>query len=96
MIAMADKDIFEILEDNGISPDEEGLEGMIKIDGYNDAIIGITDDYRLVYGYEKLISVTMRNDGCDEIEAMEYVDVNIVRAVIYYGKQSPIIIYELH
>ena len=59
---------------------------------YDNSIIGITNDNRLVYDYNKMIREFARDEGCDEIEAQEWVDYNTMRAIPYMGEMRPIIL----
>lgn len=59
---------------------------------YDKSVVGITDDGRLVYDYNKMIEEFMEDEGCDEIEATEWLDYNTMRALPYFGENAPIII----
>ena len=37
--------------------DEYPDEGLLKIDGFNDAIIGVSSDIRIVYSIDKIIDI---------------------------------------
>lgn len=78
-------DTKELLETNGINTDDEEI---VEIDGFQDAIVGITDDSILVYSYEKMVEV-MVNKGENANDAMDYIDYNI-----HIGR-PPIIMYEV-
>ena len=65
---------------------------MLKMDGYNNALIGTTHDGRLVYDYNKLVESIVRNDGMSELEAVEYIEYNIIRSLPYLGNEAPIIL----
>jgi len=72
-------------------PDNECL----RIDGYDDAIIGAGNQYTkenvLVYCYNRIIKICMESYDLEELEAIEYVDFNIVGAWI--GEGTPIILH---
>jgi hypothetical protein len=53
-------------------------EDAMKLDGLNEAIIGISTQGYLVYCYDKIIDAFMHNDGMDRDEAIEFVDYNVV------------------
>ena len=59
---------------------------------YDNSIIGITDGGRLVYDYEMMIHEYMEDEGCDELEAIEWMDENVMRSLPYY-EDAPIIIH---
>lgn len=66
----------------------------ILIDGYDDAIIGLTKDWLAVYCYKKLVTITMRLCNTDSVvDAMEYVNFNIISA--YVGENTPLIVFPL-
>lgn len=73
---------------------EWGHEDTIVFDSpdYADAFIGVTWDERAVYDYNKMVECLVRNDGMDELEAMEFIDYNAVRSLPYV-ENGPIIIY---
>lgn len=62
---------------------------------YLSAIIGITEDGRLIYSYDKMVEHLMLTDGMDAEEAMEFIDYNTVRALPYAGDMAPIIQYNV-
>lgn len=62
---------------------------------YLSAIIGITDEGRLIYSYNKMVEHLMETDGMDADEAMEFIDYNTVRALPYAGEMAPIIQYDV-
>ena len=61
------------------------------IDGFPRAVIGVSQDNRIIYDFDKIIEILMSRDGMTEFEALEYYSFNIERAFPYY-KPSPIII----
>ena len=61
------------------------------IDGYSRAIVGFSEEGRVVYDYDRLIEVMMEDDGCTEEDARDWYDFNIERSFPYY-KPSPIVI----
>lgn len=63
---------------------------------YESALIGITEDNRAVYDYEKMIEYLVEKDGMDDLEAMEWIDYNTIRALPYMGSRHPIIVYPVY
>jgi hypothetical protein len=68
----------------------EDAYGAIKLDGFDNCIIGIVEEFangpRILYSKEKII-----NELCEEMtmeEALEYYDYNILGG--YFGEQNPI------
>ena len=50
----------------------------LKLDGLNEAIIGISTQGYLVYCYDKIVDVIMNNGEMDRGEAIEFADYNVV------------------
>ena len=69
-------------------------EGAIILDNsaFDNSIIGVTLDGRLIYDYDKMIEELIEDDGMSFDEAMEWIDYNIIRALPYAGSGAPIII----
>lgn len=71
---------------------------MLKIDGYDEAIIGPAYAWinssptpLLVYDAEIIRSILMKRDGMSYEEAREFIEFNIEGA--YMGEQTPIIVW---
>ena len=62
---------------------------------YLDAIIGISDDGRIVYSYSKMVENLMLNDNMSYEDAIEFIDYNTVRSLPYMGEHAPIIVYSI-
>lgn len=63
--------------------------------GYDDALIGVTDDGRAVYDYELMVEWLMGTQGWFYEEAAEWVDYNTLRALPYMGGDAPIVMNRL-
>ena len=61
-------------------------EGLLKVDGFDDAIIGVSSDIRIVYSLDKMIEILMEH--MNEDDAIEYFYFNIEGA--YLGDKMPI------
>lgn len=59
---------------------------------YGDAFIGISNDDRAIYNYEKMVEYLINKQDMTEEEAIEWIDYNTIRALAYYDK-APIIMY---
>lgn len=74
------------------------MDEQIKVDGYDDAIIGICAiTNRFVYSIDRMVDVFIANvdvDDDDEPEgfAIDYILFNIVGA--YVGEMTPIFVYD--
>lgn len=62
---------------------------------YDDALIGITEDNRAVYDYDKMVEWLMRVERFAEEDAMEWIDYNTIRSLPYMGEKAPIIMYPI-
>ena len=60
-----------------------------------DAIIGISDDGRIVYSYSKMVENLMLNDNMNYEDAIEFIEYNTVRSLPYMGEHAPIIVYSI-
>tara|TARA_R100000152_G_C6712735_1_gene140063 strand:+ start:242 stop:523 length:282 start_codon:yes stop_codon:yes gene_type:complete len=72
-------------------------EPMMQADGFDEAIIGITDgvggQMNLVYDIEKCLKILMSRDGMDREEAMDFFSFNVSGA--YVGKGTPIFMWKM-
>ena len=60
---------------------------------YDDALIGVSEDGRAIYDYEKMVKWLMKTQDFSETDAIEWVDYNTIRALPYMGEKAPIIMY---
>ena len=67
-------------------------EGAIILDGLDDAIIGIVEDFgnspRVLYCKNKILEILQERDLMTEEEAEEYYDYNILG--LHAGEQNPV------
>lgn len=70
----------------------EQSEGAILLDGLNDAIIGIVEEFgngpRVLYSKNKVLQILEDRDGMSPFEAIEFYDYNILG--LFAGEQNPI------
>ena len=73
----------------------EHAEGAIILTGFDDCIVGITEEFgngnRVLYSKEKIIQKLM--EDMNEEEAYEYFDYNIIGG--YFGEQNPVFLSKL-
>lgn len=62
---------------------------------YDDALIGVTEDGRAVYDFNKMVEWLMDEEGLTDTEAIEWIEFNTLRALPYMGNRAPIIMYPL-
>ena len=61
---------------------------------YDNAIIGVTFDGRAIYSFERMVQEYMSDNDCDEIDAIEWIEYNTIRALPYARDKAPVIVYE--
>lgn len=74
-----------------------GYEDFIVFENpdYDSAIVGITDDNRVVYDYVEMVTHLVENDNMTEEEAADFISYNTIRSLQYYGVGAPIVMYGL-
>lgn len=65
----------------------------IVLDGFDDAIIGISECGRVIYNIDKMIKILVSDNEMSEIEALEYLDFNVLCG--HFGDYSPIYLIDL-
>lgn len=63
---------------------------------YEDAVIGATHDGRIVYDFDKMVDCLMNEEGWSDIDAIEWIEYNVVRSIPYMGDDAPIIMYSIN
>ena len=76
---------------------ELGFEESVFLDpvDLDSAVVGHTDEGRVIYDYEKLVEAFMAADGMTDEEAREWIDYNTLRALPYIGEKAPIVMYSI-
>lgn len=76
--------------------DEEilGTIVILKNPDYEDAIVGISQDHRLIYDYNLMVKSLMKEDNMTEEDAIDFIEYNTIRALPYMGI-PPIIMHEI-
>ena len=74
-----------------------GYEDVVTLSNYSydDALIGVTDDGRAIYDYDRMVTWLMVTERFTEEEAVEWVDYNTIRALPYMGENAPIIMHRI-
>ena len=78
------------LLDNGY----EGIKFLTDF-SYDSALIGVTEDNRAVYDYEKMIEWLVTEQEFSEEDAAEWISYNTIRALPYFGEGAPVIMFPL-
>ena len=76
---------------------EMGYEEAVVFDSpnFDEAIIGVTDEGNVVYDYEAMVQDLMQKDGMTDLEAVEFIEYNTIRAIPYAQDPKPIIMHRL-
>jgi hypothetical protein len=76
---------------------DAGFEDVTILENYSydDALIGVTEDGRAVCDYEKMVAWLVETEDFTELEAVEWIDYNTIRALPYMGDKAPLIMYPL-
>jgi hypothetical protein len=71
---------------------DQYCEGAVILDGLDEAIIGIVEDFgnspRILYCKSKILEILQKRDLMTEQEAEEFYDYNILG--LYAGEQNPV------
>ena len=63
---------------------------------YDDAIIGVSHDDRVIYDYDKMLIHLMEHEEMDLEEAADFISYNTIRSIPYAGENAPIVMYGLY
>ena len=61
-------------------------------DSYDNSIIGITLDGRIIYDYDLMVEELMQDDDCSMEEAIDWIEYNTLRAIPYIGNKALVIV----
>ena len=59
---------------------------------YDNSIIGITLDGRVIYSYERMVIECAEDNEWSEEEAIDWIDYNTIRSLPYAGEKAPIVV----
>lgn len=76
---------------------ENGYEGVKYLTdySYDTAIVGVTEDNRVVYDFDRMVDWLVTEKGMTAEDAVEWIEYNTARALPYMGEGAPIIMYPL-
>ena len=75
-----------------------GYENVVVFAGeytYDTALVGVTEDERAVYDFDKMVAWMAEHEGVDELTAMEWLDHELLFGLQEMGPDGPIILYPL-
>lgn len=89
-----DKTPEEILEENGYDVEalREEKSLFFRNPDFADCIIGITDDWHIVYSYDKMVEHLIKYEKMSVEEAIEWLDYNTLRSYSSEGLM-PIVVH---
>lgn len=61
---------------------------------YDEAFLGLSENNRAIYDFEKMVECLVKADGMTDTEAVEFIEYNAVRALPYVAN-APIILYRI-
>ena len=76
------------LQEN-ISDDKEVI--LIDEEAFKESLVGVTDDMRAVYDFDKMISEYSKYYSCGMSDAREYIEHTILSRIRKIGSRAPII-----
>lgn len=76
---------------------DAGYEGIKYLTNYSydNALIGVSEDGRVIYDFEKMVDWLIEEENMTDEEAVEWIEYNTIRALPYMGEGAPIIMYPL-
>ena len=89
---MVNEKLRKALQTFYLDTDEDEQALILDNHAYDNSIIGLTDDNRLIYDYNKMIEEFAADEDCSLEEAQEWVDYNTMRALPYGGPHAPIVV----
>lgn len=67
---------------------------VFNLPSFDNSIVGITDNGRIVYCYELMVKEFMHDAGVSEEDAVSFIDYNTLRSIDYIEESiRPLIIY---
>lgn len=74
---------------------ELGLEDAIVFDNpqFDSAIVGTTQDGRVVYDFDIMVRQLMEDDGSSYEDAVDFIETNTIRTIPYMGDKAPVIMF---
>ncbi len=75
---------------------EQGYEDVVIFENpsFDEALIGVSEDNRAIYDYDKMVVWLAITWAISREEAMEFIEYNTIRALPYYGG-APIVMHKL-
>lgn len=72
----------------------DGIKFLVN-ESYDDALIGVSEDGRAIYDFDKMVDWLIEKYGWSDTESIEWIEFNTLRALPYMGGDAPIIMYPI-
>ena len=74
-----------------------GYEDSIVLENpdYASAVVGVDSNGRVIYDFNLMVDHLVKKDGISSEEAIEFIEYNTIRALLYAGEKCPIIMYPM-
>lgn len=59
---------------------------------YDNSIIGVTLDGRVIYSYERMVNEFMEDEQCSMEDAIDWINYNTLRSLPYAGSKAPVVV----
>lgn len=75
-----------------------GYENLLVFENpdYDDAIIGVSHDDRVIYDYDKMIAHLMDKESMSIEEAADFISYDTIRSLSYSGPEAPIVMFGIN
>ena len=91
VIVMVNEKLIQRIQDNGYENSDEDFILLIDDRAFCDSVVGISDDNRAVYDYEKMAEELAKTYGMSIEDAYDHIEFNILRSLPYFGPTAPIV-----
>lgn len=86
---MIDQNIRDVIAES----DENSI--LFDNPSFDRSIVGMTSEGNVIYSFERMIKELANDDGISDMDAIEFIEYNTIRALPYADDPKPIIMYEL-
>ncbi len=62
---------------------------------FDNAVIGLTTDNRVVYNFNLMVEDMARRDNIPPEDAIDFIDYNTIRSIPYAGANAPVVMYPI-
>lgn len=76
---------------------ELGYEDVVVFENpsFDSALIGVSEDNRAVYDYQKMVVWLAVDYHISMEEAIDFIEYNTIRSLPYVGKSAPIVVHRI-